>query len=92
MFGLEALPLNLYQIQTKFRDEIRPRAGLMGREFIMKTLSLDVDDAAANESYDKMFVAYQAIFTRCGLEFRPVEADTAIGGSRSHDFGVSRQW
>ena len=86
-----ALPLNLYQIQTKFRDEIRPRAGLMrGREFIMKdAYSFDVDDASANESYDQMFAAYQAIFTRCGLEFRPVEADTgAIGGSRSHEFQV----
>ena len=86
-----ALPLNLYQIQTKFRDEIRPRAGLMrGREFMMKdAYSFDVDDAAANESYEAMFEAYQRIFTRCGLEFRPVEADTgAIGGSRSHEFQV----
>ncbi len=86
-----ALPLNLYQIQTKFRDEIRPRAGLMrGREFMMKdAYSFDVDDAAANESYDQMYEAYQRIFTRCGLDFRPVEADTgAIGGSRSHEFQV----
>jgi len=86
-----ALPLNLYQIQTKFRDEIRPRAGLMrGREFMMKdAYSFDVDEDAANESYDQMFAAYQAIFSRCGLDFRPVEADTgAIGGSRSHEFQV----
>ncbi len=86
-----ALPLNLYQIQTKFRDEIRPRAGLMrGREFMMKdAYSFDVDDDSANRSYDSMFEAYQRIFARCGLEFRPVEADTgAIGGSRSHEFQV----
>ncbi len=86
-----ALPLNLYQIQTKFRDEIRPRAGLMrGREFIMKdAYSFDLDDDGANESYDAMFAAYERIFSRCGLEFRPVEADTgAIGGSRSHEFQV----
>ena len=86
-----ALPLNLYQIQTKFRDEIRPRAGLMrGREFTMKdAYSFDMDDDGANASYDAMFAAYQRIFTRCGLEFRPVEADTgAIGGSRSHEFQV----
>ncbi len=86
-----ALPLNLYQIQTKFRDEIRPRAGLMrGREFIMKdAYSFDTDEDAANASYDAMFAAYQRIFARCGLDFRPVEADTgAIGGSRSHEFQV----
>lgn len=86
-----ALPLNLYQIQTKFRDEIRPRAGLMrGREFIMKdAYSFDTDEQAANASYDAMFEAYQRIFRRCGLDFRPVEADTgAIGGSRSHEFQV----
>lgn len=86
-----ALPLNLYQIQAKFRDEIRPRAGLMrGREFIMKdAYSFDVDEQAANRSYDAMFEAYQRIFRRCGLDFRPVEADTgAIGGSRSHEFQV----
>jgi prolyl-tRNA synthetase len=86
-----ALPLNLYQIQTKFRDEIRPRAGLMrGREFIMKdAYSFDMNDDGANASYDAMFAAYERIFTRCGLEFRPVEADTgAIGGSRSHEFQV----
>ena len=85
------LPLNLFQIQAKFRDEIRPRAGLMrGREFIMKdAYSFDVDEASALSSYDRMFDAYCKIFERCGLEFRPVEADTgAIGGSRSHEFQV----
>ncbi|MBM4290010.1 MAG: proline--tRNA ligase [Deltaproteobacteria bacterium] len=85
------LPLNLYQIQVKFRDEVRPRAGLMrGREFIMKdAYSFDVDEAAALTTYDAMYDAYKAIFTRCGLDFRPVEADTgSIGGSRSHEFQV----
>lgn len=87
----KVLPLNLYQIQVKFRDEIRPRAGLMrGREFIMKdAYSFDLDDDAANASYDAMYAAYERIFTRCGLDFRAVEADTgAIGGSRSHEFQV----
>jgi prolyl-tRNA synthetase len=86
-----SLPLNLYQIQAKFRDEIRPRAGLMrGREFIMKdAYSFDVDQEAALKTYDAMYDAYQRIFSRCGLNFRPVEADTgAIGGSRSHEFQV----
>jgi prolyl-tRNA synthetase len=86
-----ALPLNIYQIQNKFRDEIRPRAGLMrGREFIMKdAYSFDVDEEAALRTYDEMFAAYQRIFARCGLDFRAVEADTgAIGGSRSHEFQV----
>jgi len=85
------LPINLYQIQTKFRDEMRPRAGLMrGREFIMKdAYSFDVDEDAAGLSYTSMFEAYKRIFARCGLDFRPVEADTgAIGGSRSHEFQV----
>ncbi len=85
------LPLNLYQIQAKFRDEIRPRAGLMrGREFMMKdAYSFDVDDAAAHESYQAMFSAYERIFERCGLAFRAVEADTGnIGGSLSHEFQV----
>ncbi len=85
------LPLNLYQIQTKFRDEIRPRFGLMrGREFIMKDgYSFDVDDAAASSSYQAMREAYSRIFTRCGLDFRAVEADSgAIGGSFSHEFVV----
>jgi prolyl-tRNA synthetase len=85
------LPMNLYQIQTKFRDEIRPRFGLMrGREFIMKdAYSFDVDDEAAGVSYMKMYEAYKRIFTRCGLSFRAVQADSgAIGGSFSHEFMV----
>ena len=85
------LPLNLYQIQTKFRDEIRPRFGLMrGREFIMKdAYSFDLDDAGADLSYQKMYQAYRNIFQRCGLNFRAVEADSgAIGGSFSHEFMV----
>ncbi len=85
------LPLNFYQIQTKFRDEIRPRFGLMrGREFIMKdAYSFDVDEAGAKVSYQKMYDAYTRIFTRCGLTFRPVEADTGlIGGDVSHEFMV----
>jgi len=85
------LPLNLYQIQTKFRDEIRPRFGLMrGREFIMKDgYSFDQDEEGANLTYQKMYDAYQRIFARCGLAFRAVEADTgSIGGSFSHEFMV----
>ena len=85
------MPINFYQIQTKFRDEIRPRFGLMrGREFIMKdSYSFDVDSAAADLSYDKMYQAYNRIFERCGLNFRAVEADTgSIGGSASHEFMV----
>jgi prolyl-tRNA synthetase len=85
------LPLNLYQIQTKFRDELRPRAGLMrGREFIMKdAYSFHVDETDAKREYQNMYDAYKRIFTRCGLAFRPVEADTgAIGGSMSHEFQV----
>ena len=85
------MPLNLYQIQTKFRDEIRPRFGLMrGREFLMKdAYSFDVDSDAADISYDKMYTAYRRIFERCGLNFRAVEADTgSIGGSSSHEFMV----
>jgi len=85
------LPANFYQIQTKFRDEIRPRFGLMrGREFIMKdAYSFDADEAGARESYRKMYEAYKAVFTRCGLTFRPVEADTGlIGGTSSHEFMV----
>jgi prolyl-tRNA synthetase len=85
------LPLNVYQIQTKFRDEIRPRFGLMrGREFVMKdAYSFDVDEDGANRAYEKMFQAYCRIFERCGLEFRAVEADSgAIGGSYSHEFMV----
>ena len=85
------LPLNLYQIQTKFRDEIRPRFGLMrGREFIMKdAYSFDLDDTGAGIAYEKMYQAYRRIFARCGLKFRAVEADTGnIGGSSSHEFMV----
>lgn len=85
------MPVNFYQIQTKFRDEIRPRFGLMrGREFIMKdAYSFDVDSSAADLSYDKMYQAYNRIFERCGLNFRAVEADTgSIGGSASHEFMV----
>ena len=85
------LPLNFYQIQTKFRDEIRPRFGLMrGREFLMKdAYSFDKDEEGAGRSYQKMYDAYHQIFTRCGLNFRAVEADTGlIGGSMSHEFMV----
>ena len=85
------LPMNCYQIQTKFRDEIRPRFGLMrGREFIMKdAYSFDADEESARVSYQKMYDAYERIFTRCGLKFRAVEADTGlIGGSMSHEFMV----
>lgn len=85
------LPLMLYQIQNKYRDERRPRFGLMrGREFIMKDLySFDRNEAGLEESYKKMYDSYISIFTRCGLEFRPVEADSgAIGGSSSHEFMV----
>ncbi len=85
------LPKNLYQIQTKFRDEIRPRFGLMrGREFIMKdAYSFDVNEKAAFESYEVMYQTYKNIFSRMGLTFRPVEAATgAIGGTRSHEFHV----
>jgi prolyl-tRNA synthetase len=88
------LPMNLYQIQTKFRDEIRPRFGLMrGREFVMKdAYSFDVSDEAAGESYEKMYKAYHRVFQRCGLDFRAVEADTGtIGGSFSHEFMVLAQ-
>ena len=83
------LPLNLYQIQTKYRDEARPRFGLMrSREFIMKdAYSFDRDFDGLDKSYEQMYRAYEKIFTRCGLTFRPVEADTgAIGGSNSHEF------
>lgn len=83
------LPMNLYQIQTKYRDEARPRFGLMrSREFIMKdAYSFDRDFEGLDKSYDDMYKAYEKIFTRCGLTFRPVEADTgAIGGSNSHEF------
>ncbi|MFH1532367.1 MAG: proline--tRNA ligase [Pseudomonadota bacterium] len=85
------LPVNLYQIQVKFRDEIKPRAGLMrGREFIMKDgYSFDTSIDAAKETYQAMYDAYHRIFNRCGMEHRAVEADTGnIGGSLSHEFQV----
>ena len=85
------MPVNLYQIQTKFRDEIRPRFGVMrAREFIMKdAYSFDADEKGLDESYQKMIEAYTRIFTRCGLRFRAVEAETGlIGGSFSHEFMV----
>ncbi|HEV2220105.1 MAG TPA: proline--tRNA ligase [Casimicrobiaceae bacterium] len=85
------LPVNLYQIQVKFRDEIRPRFGVMrGREFLMKdAYSFDVDRDALMTSYRGMYAAYERIFTRLGLHFRAVEADTgAIGGFASHEFQV----
>ena len=85
------LPLNLYQIQTKFRDEIRPRFGVMrGREFIMKdAYSFDIDVTGLQRSYEKMYSAYERIFNRCGLAYRAVSADSgAIGGSTSHEFHV----
>ncbi|MFB3059803.1 MAG: proline--tRNA ligase [Candidatus Binatia bacterium] len=85
------LPFNLYQIHTKFRDEVRPRYGLMrGREFIMKdAYSFHTDIEDSRREYENMFEAYKRIFTRCGLRFRPVEADTgAIGGTLSHEFQV----
>jgi prolyl-tRNA synthetase len=85
------LPINLYQIQTKFRDEIRPRFGLMrGREFIMKDgYSFHKDNESAEAEYWNMYETYKRIFTRCGLNFRAVEADTGnIGGSFSHEFMV----
>ncbi|WP_418564809.1 proline--tRNA ligase [Phascolarctobacterium faecium] len=85
------LPLSVYQIQNKYRDERRPRFGLMrGREFIMKdAYSFDRDEAGLDKSYQDMYDAYTNIFTRCGLNFRPVEADSGvIGGSGSHEFMV----
>jgi len=85
------LPANFYQVQTKFRDEIRPRFGVMrSREFIMKdAYSFHADQESLQETYDKMYDAYCKIFTRLGLNFRPVQADTgSIGGSGSHEFHV----
>ncbi|MBD3368427.1 MAG: proline--tRNA ligase [Candidatus Eisenbacteria bacterium] len=85
------LPFTLYQIQTKFRDEVRPRFGVVrAREFIMKdAYSFHRDDASLSETYDTICDAYTRIFQRCGLDFRPVEAATgAIGGSHSHEFMV----
>lgn len=83
------LPLTLYQIQNKYRDERRPRYGLMrSREFIMKdAYSFDIDEAGLDVSYWNMYHAYERVFSRCGLYFKPVEADSgAIGGSNSHEF------
>ncbi|WP_461518992.1 proline--tRNA ligase [Porticoccus sp.] len=85
------LPATFYQIQTKFRDEIRPRFGIMrAREFLMKdAYSFHTDQASLQQTYDVMHAAYSAIFTRLGLDFRPVLADTgSIGGSHSHEFHV----
>lgn len=85
------IPISLYQIQTKFRDEIRPRFGLMrGREFLMKDCySFDRDEESAIKTYWRMYEAYQRIFSRCGLTFVPVEAGTGqIGGTLSHEFHV----
>ena len=85
------LPINFYQIQTKFRDEVRPRFGIMrSREFIMKdAYSFHIDEISLDETYQRMYAAYTRIFTRLGLNFRPVEADTgAIGGNISHEFHV----
>lgn len=85
------LPINLYQIQTKFRDEIRPRFGLMrGREFLMKdAYSFHASQESLQETYDRMHQAYCNVFTRLGLNFRPVQADTgSIGGTGSHEFHV----
>jgi prolyl-tRNA synthetase len=85
------VPINLYQIQTKFRDEIRPRFGLMrAREFLMKdAYSFHLDQASLQETYDSMYDTYSRIFTRLGLKFRAVQADTgSIGGNASHEFHV----
>ncbi len=85
------LPVNFYQIQTKFRDEIRPRFGVMrAREFLMKdAYSFHLDQASLQRTYEGMYDAYEGIFRRCGLEFRAVKADTgAIGGAASHEFHV----
>lgn len=91
IFSYKSLPVNLYQIQTKFRDERRPRFGLMrGREFLMKdAYSFSVDRVGLDKEFDNMQEAYSKIFTRCGLDFRIVDADSgAIGGSGSREFHV----
>jgi len=91
VFSYKQLPLILYQIQTKFRDEPRPRFGLMRScEFIMKdAYSFDKDEQSLNKNYDKMFSAYQDIFKECGLDFITAEADSgAMGGNLSHEFLV----
>lgn len=88
------LPLNFFQIQTKFRDEVRPRFGVMrSREFLMKdAYSFHTSQESLQETYDKMFAAYNKIFSRMDLDFRPVQADTgSIGGSASHEFQVLAQ-
>ncbi|MCG8090054.1 MAG: proline--tRNA ligase [Candidatus Thiodiazotropha endolucinida] len=85
------LPVNFYQIQTKFRDEVRPRFGVMrAREFLMKdAYSFHLDQASLQQTYEQMHQAYSRIFSRCGLDFRPVAADTgSIGGNASHEFHV----
>ncbi len=89
------MPLTLFQIQNKYRDEVRPRFGLMrGREFIMKdAYSFDTSEEGLDINYRKMYDAYDRIFTRCGLDFRPVAADSgAIGGSETHEFMALAQW
>ncbi|MFN0150410.1 MAG: proline--tRNA ligase [bacterium] len=91
MKSYRQLPMNLYQVQVKFRDEMRPRFGVMrAREFIMKDgYSFHADDASLDETYQAMHAAYTRIFERCGLRFAPVEADTgAMGGDTSHEFMV----
>ncbi len=85
------LPVNYYQIQSKFRDEIRPRFGIMrAREFLMKdAYSFHTDQASLQQTYERMYLTYSRIFSRCGLDFRPVAADTgSIGGNASHEFHV----
>ncbi|MCG7871859.1 MAG: proline--tRNA ligase [Candidatus Thiodiazotropha lotti] len=85
------LPVNFYQIQTKFRDEVRPRFGVMrAREFLMKdAYSFHLDQSSLQQTYDQMHQSYSRIFSRCGLDFRPVAADTgSIGGNASHEFHV----
>ncbi len=91
LHSYKQLPVTFYQIQTKFRDEIRPRFGVMrAREFLMKdAYSFHIDQASLQQSYEQMHQAYSNIFKRCGLNFRPVQADSgSIGGSASHEFHV----
>ncbi len=91
LHSYKQLPVNFYQIQTKFRDEIRPRFGVMrAREFLMKdAYSFHTDQASLQQTYDAMYQAYSRIFSRCGLDFRAVQADSgAIGGNASHEFHV----
>lgn len=91
LHSYKQLPANFYQIQTKFRDEIRPRFGIMrSREFLMKdAYSFHIDEASLNETYEEMHATYCKIFDRIGLDYRPVQADTgSIGGSASHEFHV----